>query len=64
MLLRTLWPTKLLAWPHVSIVNSLLHCIRSVLEQIQEIRHDTVSRLAWLQSRDKTITENKTNKIF
>ena len=35
----------------------------SVLEQIQEIWHDTVSRLVWLQSRGKTLTENQ-KKIF
>ena len=33
----------------------------SVIEQIQEIWHDTVSRLVWLQSRGKTITENRKN---
>ena len=32
----------------------------SELEQIQEIWHDTVSRLVWLQSRGKT----KKNKSF
>ena len=31
----------------------------SVLEQIQEIWLDTVSRLVWLQSRGKTITDNQ-----
>ena len=33
--------------------------IHSVQEQIQEIWHDTVSMLVWLQSRGKTITENQ-----
>ena len=33
----------------------------SVLEQIQEIWHDTVSSLVWLQSIGKTITENQKN---
>ena len=35
-----------------------------MLEQIQVIRHDTVSRLVWLQSRGKTITENQKVKSF
>ena len=45
-------------------ISMYMGYVHSVLEQIQEIWHDTLLRLVWLQSRGKTITEIFKNGIL